>query len=107
MKSCRKVVVHCEEESPQLQVAQSRSYVHTLGPSIGIICILGALGNVLDLLIECNFEGGAAHGNQGTQSDRIATSLIACTTNDVRGLLNAGPLLPVAIRMGPLFRKPK
>ena len=27
-----------------LQIAQSRSYLHTLGPKVGIIYILGALG---------------------------------------------------------------
>ena len=32
-----------------LQIAQSRSYLYTLGPKVGIICILGALGSVVYL----------------------------------------------------------
>ena len=34
-----------------LQIAKSRSYFHTLGPKVGIIYILGALGNGMMLLI--------------------------------------------------------
>ena len=32
--------------NPGAQIAQSRSYLHTLSPKIGTICILGALGQV-------------------------------------------------------------
>ena len=41
-----------------LQIAQSRSHLRTLGPKIGIICILGALGLLLLLHMTCNYGLG-------------------------------------------------
>ena len=39
-----------------LQIAQSRSYLETLGPKVGTICILGALGLGLGLRVSGKFD---------------------------------------------------
>ena len=38
-------LLYSQSTSLGLQIAQSRSYLHTLGPKVGMIYILGAIGH--------------------------------------------------------------